>query len=92
VRKVAPRPTTTKHRPRTHRASPHSKRPSNQHAATPVATRVRSTPSPPAQQRSQTTTANKPNKKLRQYNAVSSDTTTPELTQPVASSEFGFEP
>jgi hypothetical protein len=92
VRKVAPRPTTTKHRPRTHRASPHTKRPSSQHAATPLATHVRSSPSPPAQQPSQSTTASKPKKKLRQYDAVSSDTTTPELTQPVASSEFGFEP
>jgi hypothetical protein len=91
VREVAPRPMTTRDRPRTHGASPHSKRRSKQHAATPAATHVRSAPSPPAQQPSQSTTASKPKKELRRYDTVSSDTTTPELTQP-ASSEFGFEP
>jgi hypothetical protein len=91
-RKVAPQPTATKHQPHAHPATPHTKRPSNQQAGTPVATRARSAPSPPAQQPSQATTRGKPKKKVHEYDAVSSDTTTPELTQPVASSEFGFEP
>jgi hypothetical protein len=99
VRKVAPHPTATARRHRSHRTtsdtkprdgrnSSHKSRP-----ATPATTPVRSTPSPPAQQPSNSTVANKPKRKLRQYDAVSSDTTTPELHQPVAASdEFGFEP
>jgi hypothetical protein len=98
VRKVAPRPTGTNHRRRSHRTSHDIKSRATKHrsneprATTPVTQQVRSAPSPPAQQPSQSTTASKPKRKLRQYDAVSSDTTTPELTQPVASSEFGFEP
>jgi hypothetical protein len=92
VRKVGRPPAATKHRPRSdHRASTTTRRRTNPRAATPAATQVRSTPSPSTQQRSQATTASKPKRKLHQYDAVTSDTTTPELHQPVASSEFGFE-
>jgi hypothetical protein len=99
VRKVAPHPTATARQHRSHRATSGTKpregknRSNKPRAATPVTTTVRSTPSPPAQQPSTSTVAKKPKRKLRQYDAVSSDTTTPELHQPVAASdEFGFEP
>jgi hypothetical protein len=87
ARKVAPHPTATKHRRRTHRPAPRTK----PHATTPTTTQVRSTPSSTTQQPSQSTVATKSKPKARQYDAVSSDTTTPELTQPVAASEFSFE-
>jgi hypothetical protein len=92
ARNVAPHPTATKHRRRTYRPAPRTKPRAKSHATTPTTTQVRSTPSATSQQPSQPTVASKPKPKARQYDAVSSDTTTPELTQPVgASSEFGFE-
>jgi hypothetical protein len=99
VRKVAPHPTAIARRHRSHRRnsdtkSREGKNSSNKpRTATPTTTQVRSAPSPPPHQPSTSTVANKPTRKLRQYDAVSSDTTTPELHQPVAASEeFGFEP
>jgi hypothetical protein len=98
LRKVAPHPTATARRHRSNRTNADTKHREAQNgsnkprAATPVTTQVRSAPSAPTQQPSNSTTATKPKTKLRQYDAVSSDTTTPELHQPVAASEFGFEP
>lgn len=99
MRKVAPHPTATARRHRSHRtnaATKHSegKNGSNKpRAATPVTTtQVRAAPSPPTPQSSNSTTASKPKRKLRHYDELSSDTTTPQLTQPVAASEFGIEP
>jgi hypothetical protein len=99
VRKVAPHPTATTRRHRIHRTNANTKQgdakkgSSKPRATTSVATtQVRSAPSSATQQPSNSTVASKPKRKLRQYDAVSSDTTTPELHQPVAASEFGFEP
>jgi hypothetical protein len=88
ARKAAPHPTATKHRRRPHRPAART----TSHATTPTTTQVRSTASSTTERPSESTVASKPKPKARQYDAVTSDTTTPELTQPVAaSSEFGFE-
>jgi hypothetical protein len=91
VRHVEPRPTATKHRHVSHQAKPHTSHRARQDATAPAPTH-RSIPSPLAQQLSKSTAPSKPKATVHQYDVVSSDTTTPELTQPVAaSSEFGFE-
>jgi hypothetical protein len=93
-RKVAPPHAPARQRPRSsHRAGTHAKSPAKRRSTTSVATQVRSTPDvgSSTQAQPQAVPASKPTKKLHQYDALSSDTSTAQLHQPVAASEFGFE-
>jgi hypothetical protein len=90
--KLSPRPTPTKRHAQTRRRASRTKHTPKSHSATSATTQVRAGTTTTVQQSSPpTSTATKPKRQLRQYDALSSDTRTAQLTQPVAASEFGFE-